>query len=125
MLLYGQPFGREVGEVAQREVSRAEVQCRRYAKLEEFAEAELAQHAYGEAHVPAVLVGNDGLLHHAAFLGLYQVRTHIAEVDVLCMGAYNHAEVERAQVGVGTVLHTSLLCMSPRQADTQYIYKGE
>ena len=106
-------------------MSGAEVQGRCYTQLKELAEAELAQYTHREAHVPAVLIGDDGLLHHAPFLCLHQSRTHVAEVNVLRMSAYDNSEMERTQVGVRPVLYAALLCLNTRMTKgAQQHYEG-
>ena len=105
--------------VAEGEVLRSEVHRRCHAHGEVGAQTELAQYTDVEAGIPAVLVAGHQSI-HAPVLCCYHLRTDICKLDVLQMSAHKHTEVERAQVGIGAVLHGPLLCDGAHGAHHRY-----
>lgn len=99
----------EILHVAERYAAVAEVHRRRNAELEVCVYAVFAHYAHVESGVPAVLVGSDESLDSSSVFTGYDLRTGIQQFDVLHVRAYDHSEMERTQVGVGSVLHRARL----------------
>lgn len=96
-------------QIAERKVAVAEVHGGRHAELEVGVDAIFAHHAHVESGVPSVLVGSDKSLDSCAVLAGYDLRAGIEQFEILHMCSYDHSEMERAEVGVGPVLHRTRL----------------
>lgn len=100
-----------VGMVQEGVMAGAEIHGWSHAEGKVLAQARLAQHAYGETGVPVVLVAGDEPGSFRAVFILDGHGAHVVQFHVLQVRTDEHAEVERAQIRVGTVLHGTLLSL--------------
>ena len=87
------------------EVAGTEVHGRGDAELEASVESEFTQYAYGESHIPTVLIYRNmrRLLDTVGIDILGD--SGILELDILGMGSDEYAKMERAQVGIRAILY--------------------
>ena len=71
-------------------------------------QSQLAQHTDGESCHPLVGLAQHVLLLHGTVLQRHVVGADVVELDVLQVCADEDAEVQRAQVDVGFVLHLAV-----------------
>ncbi len=109
MFLGGLAIDIHVGVIAEGEMAVAKIHGRGNTQLQVGVQTQLAQHAYVETIVPAILVARYMLLCHRAVFHLHYLWADVDQLDVLEVGTHMHAEMKLAQVNIRPVLYSARL----------------
>ena len=123
VLFHRRPVFHHVGVVAEGQVACTKIHGRGDTEGEIGAQSGLAQHTHMKTGIEAVLIARYHLLSRCSLLFIdNRLRPHILELNVLEVGAHQHAEVERSEVGVGSVFYFSFLrlCLFHEETGQRY-----